>query len=128
MPSAGRGHQLQPWVFTCCELGCKPSQVPLGGTVIHSLVLVSVLGMVAWFCISFRVLLIKSRSLQVSLHYRRNPGAGIFIKMLSLTRFMTKNPKQWYRIPISRSWICRIYRPHVSCHCAGRWGSCRFLQ
>lgn len=46
----------------------------------------------------FSLVPIKSRSLQVGvpfrfLHYSMNPGAGTFIKMLSGTRLMPKNPK-----------------------------------
>lgn len=52
--SAGSGHHLGPRVLTCRESGCKPSQVPLGGTVIRHFTSVSFLEMVAWICISFR--------------------------------------------------------------------------
>ena len=131
--SAGPGHQLQPQVFTCRESGCKLSQVPLGETVIHNLALVSVLEMAAWICISFRFF---SCTHQVQKLTSRSALWIFTLQCESRSRNFHKNAKcdhahakkssaLWHCIPQPRSWICRIYRPHLGHRCAGRWGSCQ---
>lgn len=81
MLSAGPDHQLQPWVLTRCESGCKPTTGPRGGLFSHSLVLVSVLEIV-WplfapviyhefaSVLGFSLVPVKSRSLQVGVPVR----------------------------------------------------------